>query len=338
MSAELKSLSGDTTIEKVMDNNDGSYMACFVADQVGDAKLYVSINGLQIRGSPYSLIIGRNYHGINFPDQIINHFDIHKIPVQYTDSPGLGMSFTRHIAFGKDGMWAVADCIRAGVYIFDGQNNLLRKIHHFIVPCGVAFDNDNYFYVTDYYTSRVKKFSMNGNYLLEFDNDKVKLPHGITTHNDKVYVAGFKSKHIAVFKTNGQFCFSFGSERLRGPTDVAVNTNNQLVVVDSGIGCIFTFTLDGKCVGKFGSQGSGRGQFNNPQALAIDPNGFILVADCDNHRVSIFDKFGNYVDSFGSRGSNAGQFNSPKGIALSHNGSIYVSDSLNKRVQIFINY
>ena len=334
VSVELKSVTGNVTIGEVKDNNDGSYVASFVAGEVGDAKLSVSINGQQIRGSPYSIVVGRNYQRINMPDEIVNDNG--------------NMNRPRGIAFGKDGMWVVADQSNHCVYIFNGQDELVKKFGsngsssgQFSSPRGVAFDSDNHFYIIDGGNNRVQKFSINGNYLLQFGNDgdgKLKSAEGITTHNNKVYVADDQNKRIAVFQTNGQFCTSFGSEHLSHPYDVAVNTNNQLLVVDCSKQCVVTFTLDGHYVDKFGTQGSGRGQFSYPRGLAIDINGFILVADSSNHRVSIFDMFGNYIDNFGSSGSNAGQFSNPWGIALSPNGSIYVSDSDNKRVQIFSNY
>ena len=331
VSVELKSVTGNVTIGEVTDNNDGSYVASFVAGEVGDAKLSVSINGQQIRESPYSIVVGRNYQGIDMPDEIVNDNG--------------SMSGPWGIAFGKDGMWVVADNTNHCVYIFNGHDELVKKFGingsrsgQFSNPIGIAFDSDNHFYIVEFSNKRVQKFSINGNYLLQFGNDgdgKLSGPHGITTHNNKVYVADYSNKHIAVFQTNGQFCTSFGSEHLSGPYDVAVSTNNQLLVVDSSNHCVVTFTLDGHYVGKFGTQGSGRGQLSGPRTLAIDINGLILVADSDNHRVSIFDKLGNYIDCFGSNGS---KFSNPRGIALSPNGSIYVSDKGNKRVQIFSNY
>ena len=68
-----------------------------------------------------------------------------------------------------------------------------------------------------------------------------------------------------MFQYNGQFCISFGSDQLGGPYDVVyVNVNNQLLVADYSRHCIVTFTLDGHYVGKFGTQGSNRGQLNGP--------------------------------------------------------------------------
>ena len=163
----------------------------------------------------------------------------------------------------------------------------------FQYPCGVAFDSDDCFYITEHRNHRVQKLSVKGNYLLQFGSDKLKLPEGITTLNNKVYVAYFKHKHIVVFDTDGQFCTSFGSKHLSGPTDVAVSKDNQLLVLDSVQGCIFTFTLDGKCVGKLVCEDLAG---VTSTLLVRSSHGFVLVADCGNHRVSIFDKFGNYVD------------------------------------------
>ena len=337
VSVELKSATGNVTIGEVKDNNDGSYVASFVAEEVGVAKLSVSIKGQQIRGSPYSIIVGRNYKGINIPDEIVN---------------GNGkMGAPSGTAFNKDGMWAVADSTYHGVHLFSNRDEYVRTVGshssngyssgngYFNSPHSIVFNKDDHFYVVESGNNRVQKFSANGNYLLKFGNDagdgKLSGPQGITIHNNKVYVADYSNGRIAVFQTNGHFCTSFRTEHLKYPTDVAVDTNNQLLVLDRGNHCVVTFTLDGHYVGKFGKKGSGRGELDDPHGLGIDVNGFILIADTNNHRVSIFDKSGKFIDSFGSKGSNAGQFNYPRGIGLSPNGSIYVSDSNNSRVQIF---
>ena len=76
------------------------------------------------------------------------------------------------------------------------------------------------------------------------------------------------------------------------PHYIAITANDQLLVADCGYHCISLFTLDGNYVGKFGTQGMGRGQLNGPSGIAVDVYGFILVTEDDNYRVSIFDKDG----------------------------------------------
>ena len=55
---------------KLRDNNDGSYMASFVPQQVGEVKLSVFLNGQQIKGSPYSVMV-KDYTSVNKPTKIV---------------------------------------------------------------------------------------------------------------------------------------------------------------------------------------------------------------------------------------------------------------------------
>ena len=98
MCVQLKSLTGVVSAGEVRDNNDGSYMASFVAEQVGEAKLSVAINGEQIKGSPYSILVGWNYQAIDKPSKIVNN----------NGSMGAPLG----IAFGRNGLWAVADILQ----------------------------------------------------------------------------------------------------------------------------------------------------------------------------------------------------------------------------------
>ena len=86
---------------------------------------------------------------------------------------------------------------------------------------------------------------------------------------------------------------------------------------------------------KFGSSGTGNGQFNQTHLIAIDSSGNIYVTDLSNHRVQKFDSSGTFLLTFGTSGTGAGQFNSPAGIAIDSSGNIYVLDQNNHRVQKF---
>ena len=335
VSVQLEYNTGEVRSTQVRDNNDGSYMASFVAQQVGEVKLSVSINGQQIKGSPYSLVV-HDYTRVGKPRKIVTN-----------DGNMVG---PWGIAFGKNGMWAVADYSKHCVYIFDEQDQLIREVGNhgngngqLDNPEGVTFDSNNYLYVADYSNHRVQIFDVTGKYHHQLGsrgsgNGQLNYPVGITTHNNKVFVTEHGNHRISVFHTNGQFSHIIGKGQLGQPYDVTVNTNNQLLVADNTHHCIYTFTLDGNYVSKFATRGSDRGQLSNPCSLTTDLYGFILVAEYSNHRVSIFNKDGKFIHCFGSRGSDDGKFQYPRGIALSPNGNIYVTDRDNKRVQIFSTY
>ena len=332
---QLKSFTGDITAGEVKDNNDGNYMASFIAERVGEERLSVSINGKQIKGSPYSIVVGRNYQSIDKPSKIL--------------SIDGSMGKPWGVSFGRNGLWAVADHSIDCVYIFDDKNQLIKKFgskgsnnDQFRHPYGIAFDSLNHLYVVDNGNHRVQKFDTCGNYLLQFgrkgtSDGQLRFPYGVTLHSNKLYIAEYSNKRISVFKLNGKFCTSFGSGQLDSPTDVTVSVSNHLLIADNK-GYIYTFTLDGHFVGKFGARGSGRYEFNDPRSLTTDLNGFIIVADTCNDRISIFDKNAKWIHCFGSRGSANGQFDGPRGVAINPNGSIYISDWGNKRIQVFSNY
>jgi hypothetical protein len=85
--------------------------------------------------------------------------------------------------------------------------------------------------------------------------------------------------------------------------------------------------------GKWGSTGSGNGQFNLAQGIAVAPNGSIYVMDTRNYRVQYFTSTGSFLGKWGSRGSGNGQFNEARGVAVAPNADVYVAETINDRVQ-----
>ena len=91
--------------------------------------------------------------------------------------------------------------------------------------------------------------------------------------------------------------------------------------------------IGGDFLSKWGSTGTGDGQFNASYGITVNENN-IFVTDHGNHRVQIFDLNGNFVSEFGSVGSGDGQFSNPYGITVNEN-NIFIADYGNNRVQIF---
>ena len=330
---QAQSSRGVITPVEVKDNEDGSYSASFVANQIGEIKLSITVEGQQIKGSPFNIKVHGKYTTIDKPSKVINE--------------GGRMGEPYGIAFGRDGMWAVTDNSNHCVWIFDREDQLVRKFGsrgtgngEFCNPRGIVFYANSHLYVTDYSNHRVQKFDINGTYLLQFGtkgsaNGQLRSPVGIVLHNDKVYVVEWGNHRISVFQLDGQFSQIIGSGQLNHPWYIAVSTNNQLLVSNYSHHCIYIFTLDGNYVRKIGAKGTDRGEFNGPMGIATDMCGFILVSMYNLNSVSIFNEDGVFIHSFGSSGSDHGQFFYPRGIAISPNGDIYICDDGNRRIQIF---
>ncbi len=88
-------------------------------------------------------------------------------------------------------------------------------------------------------------------------------------------------------------------------------------------------------VSKFGSSGSGDGQFTVPTGIAIG-GGYIFVGDYSANRIQKFDLSGNFVSKWGSSGSGDGQFNQVEMVRETPDGNyIWVAEGAGFRVQKF---
>jgi len=85
---------------------------------------------------------------------------------------------------------------------------------------------------------------------------------------------------------------------------------------------------------KWGSEGSGNGQFDRCIGLAVDSSGNVYVGD-RNNRIQKFDSKGKFLTKWGTVGTGNGQFRAPHHIAVDSSGNVYVADYDNHRVQKF---
>lgn len=87
---------------------------------------------------------------------------------------------------------------------------------------------------------------------------------------------------------------------------------------------------------KWGTSGSGDGQFNFPRRLDVTPGGTVYVSDRNNSRIQKFTSTGVFLTKWGTSGSGDGQFNFPFGVAASEvDGHVFVAERNNDRIQRF---
>ncbi|MDA1258825.1 MAG: NHL repeat-containing protein, partial [Chloroflexi bacterium] len=116
---------------------------------------------------------------------------------------------------------------------------------------------------------------------------------------------------------------------------LAFEADGNILVVDSMNHRVQRFTRDGKFLAKWGSYGSGEGQFDMPWGITVDEVGDVYVADWQNDRVQKFSANGEFIFAFGGPGNGDGEMNRPTDVAVDSDGDIYVADWGNDRVQLF---
>ena len=92
---------------------------------------------------------------------------------------------------------------------------------------------------------------------------------------------------------------------------------------------------DPRFITKWGSNGSGDGQFNLPEGVGVAPDGTVYVAEGFNDRIQYFSPTGDFQGKWGTTGSGDGQLDTPIEVAVAADGTVYVADIGNDRIQYF---
>ena len=129
------------------------------------------------------------------------------------------------------------------------------------------------------------------------------------------------------------FVSDFGSG-LDAPSGIAVDSDNNVYVVDSGDSLVKKFDPSGNLLLSWGGAGTSGGQFVHPSGIAVG-NKYVYVADSGNARIQMFDKDGRYIYQWGGYGESPGMFHIPVGLALDGNGFLFVADAERPMIQIF---
>jgi DNA-binding beta-propeller fold protein YncE len=231
----------------------------------------------------------------------------------------------------------------------------------FDVPLGVALDESGNLYVLDSGNNRVVKFDPDGTAADEW----AATGFGVEVDGDAVVFVPSGAFTVARFETDGDALAAFQGGGLSGATDVAVDADRNVFVIDSTNHFFVKFNQAGSTVGNpiggFGRCGSHlqppvpcanasfNAKFNFPNGIAIDPGPEIIyVADTFNHRIQRLDGAGSFDDQWGEFGTCGGEdqspcsdpefnhkFNSPSGIAVDFLNNVFVADFGNDRIMIY---
>jgi DNA-binding beta-propeller fold protein YncE len=118
------------------------------------------------------------------------------------------------------------------------------------------------------------------------------------------------------------------------PVGAAIGPDENLWVPDTHYHRIIVYSPDGRMLQKFGSEGTGEGQFIYPTDIAFDGDRIYISEYGGNDRVQVFDHHWKKLFQFGRFGIGQGEFSRPQAMVIDH-GLIYITDACNHRIVVF---
>src|SRR3990170_2653203 len=227
----------------------------------------------------------------------------------------------RYVDFATDNIYAVAGVGTVSGYNCNDCNPLAARLDS---PEGVFIDNSGNVYIADTSNHIVRKVIAGGNI---------------------VNVAGTPG-------TNGASGDGgpATSARLRSPEDVALDSNGDIYIADTGncrirkvdaaTSIITNYAGTGSCGYNGDDAAATSRRLDGPRQLAFDSSGNLYVADTDNDRIRRIDKITGIITTVagGGAGGDGGlavnaKLKGPEGIAVNSFGTMYIADSSSNRIR-----
>ncbi|MDQ3938480.1 MAG: PQQ-binding-like beta-propeller repeat protein [Chloroflexota bacterium] len=169
------------------------------------------------------------------------------------------------------------------------------------------------------------------------------LPPAATAETTTAPVASATANPVASLTTVATF--DAETSELDQPQGMDVGPDGHLYVVNAHRSEILVLAPDGSIVRRWGSPGSGDGEFNfrrEPNdpggdigGVGVGADGSVYVADSGNRLIQQFDADGTFIRQWGRFGTGDGQFVDPIDLDVGPDGTVYVVDDQRDDIQAF---
>ena len=303
---------GVPVLGKVEDNGDGTYQVIFVSVPSKECELFVTVNGVQMKGIPVNV-------KMCFPNTIKQEIR------------GDKERRFRALVYTKQGTLLATDNKNKEVCTFAKNGEMLNSFKvqdsgdHLD---GIASLSDGNIAVSLYGRNCIEVYRPNGELVKEFGFDSLKGPNGLAVNNQgHLFVAEMMGDRVSVYIENGEFQHSFGSEGSQPgefdcPDQICIGQDGLVYISDWENKQIQVFQQNGQFIRQFG-----KNVLSASTGLAVTKDGHIVVASWDPHKLSIFSPSGECVHEVKDVG-----LNKPYGVAVTDDGFIFVADSGNGRI------
>jgi RHS repeat-associated protein len=239
-----------------------------------------------------------------------------------------------------DGTIWVTDDDNDRVQHFSAAGQYIGQFKSCNDPAAVEADSGGDLVVVCSSADKIHKYNNKGELLKQLvsasgsGSGQVRFPLDLALDSqESFWVANNENDRLDKFDADGKFIKSTAAGVVNRPWGVAVAPDGRIWVAEWSR--VSVLDSDGKLLFRFGSFGTGTGQFQRAVDVEVDDDGNAWITDAVNNRVQVFNEAGEYIGQFGEEGSGAGQLDTDwwLRIALGENDDVWVVDQGNHRVQ-----